>query len=121
MDIGKANHILAQVRFPGYSFNVHGDFEGHAPTYLQAVFAAPDNDDFPFVRPHHTRKWLLSRHMTNSELVQTAFKCVLTSIEHEARELFTYRGARVFGPHFNIDDLVSVCQASVPDIRKEPA
>jgi hypothetical protein len=59
--------------------------------------------------------------MTRSELVQTAFKAVLTSIEHEAREQFTYKGARVFGPHFDIEALVSACRASQLDVRKERA
>ncbi len=121
MDLVQANAILDQVAFPGYTFKVKGKFEPGQATYLQAVFFAPDNDQPGIAHPQHTRKWLLSAHMTRSELVQTAFKCVLTSIEHEAREQFTYQGHRIFGPHFNVDMLAVVCSMHKPETRKEPA
>ena len=57
--------------------------------------------------------------MTPSELVQTALKCVLTSLEHEAREHFTYRGAAIFGPHFDVEALVRI--ADRRDVREEAA
>jgi hypothetical protein len=57
----------------------------------------------------HTREWLLSRFLTKSQIVQTAFKCCLTSMEHRAREGFKYRGKRVYGPHFDVDQLWELC------------
>ncbi len=63
------------------------------------------------------RKWLLSPHMTKSEVVQTALMAVLTNEEHEAREAFRYKGAAVFGPHYNIDDLLTVCETKGEDHR----
>ncbi len=62
-----------------------------------------------------TRKWYLSPHMTKSEFVQTCLKCVLTSMEHRAREWFTYRGKRVFGPHYDVDALHDICDHT--DVR----
>ena len=58
------------------------------------------------------RKWLLSPFMTKSEVVQTAFKAVLTAIEHETREAFRYRGEAIFGPHFDVDRLAELCGSS---------
>ncbi len=55
---------------------------------------------------HKGRKWLLSQHMTDSEIVQTAMLAVLTAEEHEARERFMYMGTSIYGPHFSADDLV---------------
>lgn len=49
------------------------------------------------------RKWLLSEHMTDGEVVQTAFKAIITAEEHECREAFKYRGQAVFGPHLDAD------------------
>lgn len=106
----RAETILAQVSFPGYAFRVTGDFQ--RPTHLQALFSAPCNVQGDEAATLTTRKWLLSRHMTPSELVQTAFKCVLTSIEHETREQFTYKGAAIFGPHFDVERLVLLCGTS---------
>lgn len=54
------------------------------------------------------RKWLLSEHMTDGEIVQTVFKAVLTAMEHEVRELFLYRGHSIFDPHYDIDKLVEL-------------
>jgi hypothetical protein len=69
-----------------------------------------------------TRKWLLSPAMTDSEIVQTAFKLCMTSFEHRCREGFRFMGARIFGPHFDVDDLVKLCKDGREDAggRKPP-
>jgi hypothetical protein len=48
------------------------------------------------------RKWHIDKSATRAEVVRTALKAALTWQEHEARELFTYRGKRIHGPHFDI-------------------
>ena len=58
------------------------------------------------------RKWFLSYHMTHSELVQTVFKAVMTFVEHEAREMFTFQGVAVFDPHYDIYKLVELRRLS---------
>lgn len=54
------------------------------------------------------RKWQLSVHMTPSEVVQTAFKAVLTAMEHETRENFKYRDVSIFDPHYDVERLVAL-------------
>lgn len=54
------------------------------------------------------RKWLLSEHMTPGEIVQTAFKAIMTAVEHETREQFRYFGQSIFDPHYDIDALVAL-------------
>ena len=61
----------------------------------------------------HSRKWMLSEHMTDSEIVQTALLAVLTAEEHEAREQFLFDGAAVFGPHFSVRALAEVQERDV--------
>ena len=56
----------------------------------------------------HGRKWRLSRFMTTSEIAQTAFKAVITSQEHVAREFFTYKGVNVYSPHYDVERLVEL-------------
>ena len=75
--------------------------------YLQVQFLAPDAD-CRTMSMQHGRKWLLSPHMTRTEIVGTALKAVLAAVEHEAREDFMFEGVRVFGPHVDIDALKSV-------------
>ncbi|SRR5581483_10871770 len=53
----------------------------------------------------YTRKWHIEYDNELGQVVQTAFKCVLTSIEHRVREHFLYRGRNIFGPHFDLDHL----------------
>lgn len=65
------------------------------------------------------RAWPLSVHMTDGEIVQTAFKAVMTAMEHEIREQFTYRDAAVFDPHYDIEKLVDLRKR--PDALKERA
>ena len=54
------------------------------------------------------RWWRLSAHMTPSEIVGTAFKAVITALEHEARECFTYRGQAVYDAHLDVEVLAQV-------------
>lgn len=56
------------------------------------------------------RRWWLSPHMTESEIVQTALLAALTAEEHEARESFRYHGKRVFNPHVSVRRLFEVCE-----------
>jgi len=52
------------------------------------------------------RKWMLSPHMCKNEIVTTAFKAIMTAMEHEVREMFRYRGVSIFNPHMDPDKLV---------------
>lgn len=53
------------------------------------------------------RKWLLSPHMTDGEIVQTVFMAAMTAVEHETRETFFYKGQAIFDPHYDIDKLAA--------------
>lgn len=63
------------------------------------------------------RKWLLSPHMTETEIVMTAFKAVLTAYEHEAREKFLVDGYAVLDSHYSINDMVRFAQEANLDGR----
>lgn len=54
------------------------------------------------------RKWLISFHSTESEVILTALKAVLTFLEHEVRESFLYKNLALFHPHPNLDDLLEI-------------
>lgn len=55
-------------------------------------------------------KAYLSPHATDSELVQTIFGLYRAYWEHEARETFSWRGRRVFGPHISTEALWDVAR-----------
>jgi hypothetical protein len=59
-----------------------------------------------------TRWWPINPEWTKDQIVQTLFKCVLTSHEHRVREHFLYKGRPVFGPHFELDKLWEIAPSN---------
>lgn len=51
------------------------------------------------------RKWLLSPHMTKSEIIQTIFLAIQVAEEHESRESFKYKGESILSPHLDLEKL----------------
>lgn len=54
------------------------------------------------------RKWFVSQHSCQSEVVQTCLLAVLTAVEHEARETFLFDGQAIYGPHLDAEALRGV-------------
>lgn len=104
--------LVSQCRFPGLHFE-WGTEDGHAFLRVVADADSPyatDSVDPSVTLPWKGRKWRLSRHMVDGEVVQTALTAVLYALEHEARERFTFRGHAVFGPHMDILGLLEVAR-----------
>lgn len=105
----KMSQTVAKCNFPDYDFNVILDDRGSI--YLQGSYMEEDTvTGVPELQK--TRRWFLSPEMTKDEIVQTVFKCVMTSLEHRCREWFTYREKPIFGPHFSVDSLWKICDNS---------
>lgn len=100
--------VLTRVDYPKFYFVVGVVNDSY---YMQIECNDKCNVSGADVR-WKSRKWNLSVHMTDGEIVQTAFKAVLTALEHEAREKFTYRDVAIFDPHYDIEKLV--------ELRKQP-
>lgn len=65
-----------------------------------------------------SRWWPLNVHMCKTEIIQTAFLCVMKAEEHEIRETFQYKGRAPFHTHIDVDTLAGV---SVDvDVRTDP-
>jgi hypothetical protein len=113
VNIKEMQSVVELISFEDYRFEVR---ERNGVAYLQASYTEPDIiTHAPTVQ--QTRKWMLSEHAVKSEIVQTAFKCVNTSMEHRAREGFLYRGERVYGPHFDVEALYEAAQERRLDYR----
>lgn len=113
MTIDEMRAVVALCTFEDYVFKVG---EKRGVPYLQAEYVEADISTGQSGL-QLTRKWMLSGHMVQSEIVQTVFKCVMTSMEHRAREHFKFRGARIFGPHFDVDALVELVRTKQFDYR----
>ena len=113
MNIGWMRDVVSQVSFEDFEFCI---LQSHGGIHLQAVWSEPCiASGLP--ERQYSRKWLLSPAMTRSEVVQTCFKLALTAVEHRARETFKYRGKRIFGPHFDVDQLHRLCIDGGFDVR----
>lgn len=109
--------ILDDIDYKNWHFRLGKKGE---VSFLQVCFQADDHD-----RPgewdwQKGRKCMLSEHMTESELVQTALKAVLAAEEHEAREQFRYCEEAIFGPHFDVNALWLLADNARTDERDPP-
>jgi len=105
---------------------------------VQLRYHEPDIEDRQFPRiakPQHARKWYVSSHSTPTEVVRTAYKACLTSLEHRLGEYFTVdlaalerfepaglllggEGyARPYSPHTRVVDLATVDRYGTKDRR----
>jgi hypothetical protein len=116
MNIDHINRILKDTDYKDWVFLTGSMGSGW---YIQVHFMAPDNDS-PGSDPigQKGRKFYISPHMTEGEVVQTCFLAIKTAEEHEMREHFQYRKQRVFGPHFNLGWLAEQL-ASDPSIAND--
>lgn len=55
--------------------------------------------------------------MTETEIVLTAFKAVLTAYEHEAREQFKVDGYAILDSHYSVNDMVNFAKLAELDGR----
>lgn len=106
--------LVAEVKYKDWKFYVES--KGGA-IFLQIRFEDRDNFTGSTCK-QHGRKWMLSTHMTKTEIVQTALKAVFVAEEHEAREKFLYKGQAIFNTHINVDHLFQICNAeNIYDLR----
>lgn len=108
--------ILDDVKYKNWRLIFGLNDHANLRPYMQWEFDAPCAKTGATYK-QKGRKWYLSQHMTESELVFTAFKAALTAEEHECREFFTYQRKRVMNPHISVQALLSVCNQE--DVRED--
>lgn len=117
--IASIKELVARCAFPGFTFEVIVD---GAHAYLQVV--CPDGKDTATGKPMawKGRKWQLSLHATDTEIVQTAWAAVQRALQHEACELFKFDGAAIFDRHIDVHKLVELrSKAFALDGRERPS
>ena len=102
LDAEELRAVLAEVRFRDGRFEVE-EIEGGFLIRL----CCPEQDVLSGARElFRGRQWFIGRGSTRARVVRTAFLAAAAWQEHEARESFTYRSARLFSPHTDVDALV---------------
>lgn len=63
------------------------------------------------------RKWYLSEHMTNDEIIKTAYAAFEACVLHEVREGFLVDKKILFNPHVDFEELLKISSKEIK--RKE--
>jgi hypothetical protein len=101
IDIHGLRDVLAQIRYKNCTF-VAGDLID-GTLWIQVQYPVVNKG---IGRTAKARRWIIEPESTPWQVAATAFKAVLTVEEHEARESFLYKGAGVFYPHHDLEELV---------------
>jgi hypothetical protein len=83
-------------------------------SYLEADIEKPDSEPVE----QKTRKWYVSGFMTETEIVETCWAMVQRSMMHIAGEHFTYKGRRVYSPHFDVNARIELCDNNRYEVRE---
>jgi hypothetical protein len=59
------------------------------------------------------RKWYLSEHMTDDEVIKTAYAALEATVKHEIMEGFKVDGKILFNPHVSFEALLSISDQEV--------
>lgn len=108
--------ILHKIEMPGYRFALDDRF------LFQVVYDEPDVDAPEGSLPveQRGRKWYISPYSTETEIVRTVYKALLTSLEHQLGEHFKYKGLQVYSPHLSVESRLDACAHSWFDRRFPP-
>lgn len=112
MTLERLQEILAEIRYKNCAFvcgllpleNVAGSTRAF---WIQVQYPVVEKG---LHRIAKGRRWIIEADNTPWQIVATAFKACLTVEEHETREGFLYKGAAVFYPHHDLDELVALRQ-----------
>lgn len=105
--------IADNISYKDWEFHVRQKGEA---IYLQIQFlafcnAGKKNQELVGTRlmnRQHCRKWMLSEHMTPTEIVRTCYLAVRQAEEHEMQENFKFMGRDIFNPHIDVLQLYSI-------------
>jgi len=104
-ELDRVKGILSRISYPGLEFDTMTEY---GRVYLRVTCPGGVCSDTGKGWSWNGRWWRLSSHMTTSEVVGTAFKAVITALEHEARESFKYKGYAVYDAHLDVEKLAEV-------------
>ncbi len=109
--INRAKKVTSRISFSclekEFKLLVENDKKGGERVYLQVSYDSictktGKKDNWK------GRKWYLSEHMTDDEVVKTAYVAFEAAVKHEIMEGFKVDGKILFNPHVDFEKLLSV-------------
>lgn len=113
--IEEIKEIINQIKFKDRK--IHIDLMGSTGCFIQVQYMEVCIDSGA-LQLQKARKWYVSFFSTETEIVETVFKAIRTSNDHVLKEHFTYKGRRVYSPHFDINARIHICDEWESDGRK---
>lgn len=98
-------NLYNNLTLPG-SLDVVFKFDTRGFFYAQIVDLEGEDNVTGEPLVWHGRKWFLSPHKKDNEIVTTVFKALMTALEHEVREQFLYKDVAILNPHFDLEKMV---------------
>jgi len=93
------------------SFKIRVEKDNKQPeegrVFIQVIYDAPCIKTNEW-KPWHGRKFYLSEHMTQDEVVKTVYLAFRLAVEHEVMEGFRINGTALFNPHVDFLELLAV-------------
>lgn len=116
MRISKVEAITAKIEMTCIhtTFKIHVDRDNvyGGRIFIQVQYKAPDSRTGK-LNDWNSRKWYLSEHMTEDEVVKTCFAAFKAAVEHEIMEGFRYEDKIVFNPHVDFRELMNISHKEV--------
>ncbi len=102
--------ISCQVFDKNLILNCSRDIKNdQARLFIQVTYVGIDNERRTFKpRTFKSRKWYLSDHMTEDEIVKTAYLAYEICVRHEVLEGFRINGKPLFNPHADYRELLKI-------------
>ncbi len=98
------------------TFVLRVERDNQSPTegriFIQVIYEAPCVKTGG-LQIFHGRKFYLSDHMTEDEIVKTAYLAFKLAVEHEIMEGFKVDGKVLFNPHVSYQELLNISDKEV--------
>lgn len=115
--IAKIKQLLSRVTMScfGADFKIrveHDNEYENGRIFIQVTYDAPCTKTGE-IKEWHGRKWYLSKHMTDDEVIKTTYCAFKAAVEHEIMEGFKLDNIILFNPHVNFEELLKVSNLEV--------
>jgi hypothetical protein len=110
----RVNEVCKLVECPPYEWHVttcSGDC-----VFIQAKLYRKDSDTQEWGYGYSAKYWI-DPDWSNDVIAKRCFVAAASFAEHEVREAWTYKGARVLGPHIPLDDLAELLNTNCSSIQ----
>lgn len=117
--------ILTEIKIFDRGFKISGpvtvqdDQDVTSGWHVQVCYYEPDvNNPDGDAELQESRAWFIPESASETDVVDTAFAAVMRSYDHVVKEHFTYKGKRVFSPHFTMEERLAMAAHQEAEIKK---